>query len=526
MELIKKNIHMDYMKCKAATQITLEDDINVSDNKPDIMKMIFDKGMVQIEEMKVSTDHVQVTGKLKFAVLYISEDNDKKVCTIDGSLPFNEQVYLEGVKNGDPITIKDELEDLTIGLINSRKLSVQAVIGLKLCVEELYDEETAVDIMRDERMTPAEPIEYRKKTMEVSELAIQKKDVFRMKEEVQIPQSLPNIFELLWEKVCVDNVEFKAMEEKISIQGEMSAFFLYEAEGEDQSVRWHETIIPFSGMVECHGCKDCQIPDIDFAISHLDVEVRPDFDGEERVIGIELVMELQIKLYEQEQVEILADVYGIQSEVNTVTKEGQYKNLLIRNSGKVKVSEHIKIQTGGARILQLCHSEGEAQLDEAKIVENGIEITGSVLVKILYITNDDAMPFCATKGMMPFKHVIDVPDMHNQCDASIKLSVEQLNVAMIDSEEIDAKLVLNVNATVFCGLSEKIITDIHMSELDSNKLSDLPGIVVYIAKEGDTLWQIGKKYYVPITQIRETNALASDNLKAGDKLLVVKTLTK
>ena len=61
-----------------------------------------------------------------------------------------------------------------------------------------------------------------------------------------------------------------------------------------------------------------------------------------------------------------------------------------------------------------------------------------------------------------------------------------------------------------------------MAELDSSKMSNLPGMVVYMVKEGDNLWNIGKKYYVPVDAIRTLNDLDSDELKVGQKLLVVK----
>ena len=41
MELIKKNIHLDRIKCRASSQITLEDDRNVPDQKPDMERILF-----------------------------------------------------------------------------------------------------------------------------------------------------------------------------------------------------------------------------------------------------------------------------------------------------------------------------------------------------------------------------------------------------------------------------------------------------------------------------------------------------
>ena len=41
MELVRKNIHMDRIKGQASTQITLEDDINILDSRPDAGKLIY-----------------------------------------------------------------------------------------------------------------------------------------------------------------------------------------------------------------------------------------------------------------------------------------------------------------------------------------------------------------------------------------------------------------------------------------------------------------------------------------------------
>ena len=67
-----------------------------------------------------------------------------------------------------------------------------------------------------------------------------------------------------------------------------------------------------------------------------------------------------------------------------------------------------------------------------------------------------------------------------------------------------------------------MIRDIRVSDPDPEKLGSLPGIVAYIVREGDSLWDIGKRYYVPVSQIREINELAGDEIQPGEKLLIVK----
>ena len=78
------------------------------------------------------------------------------------------------------------------------------------------------------------------------------------------------------------------------------------------------------------------------------------------------------------------------------------------------------------------------------------------------------------------------------------------------------------STVVFKSVPVELISGVNVSDLDTGKMSSLPGMVVYMVKNGDNLWNIGKRYYVPVESLRELNALESDELKAGQKLLIVK----
>lgn len=520
MNLIKKNIHMDCLKSKASNQITLEEDFNLPDVKPDMDKIIFKEGDIRIEEVKASGDHVSVRGRLLASLLYASNDSGEQLARVQKEMPFEETVFLEGVESGDNVDYSYEIEDFSVSMINSRKASIRSIITIKLSVRELYDEEAATELYGDEEA------EYRKKYLDLAEIAICKKDIYRIRQEIEFPAGMPNIAQIIWNSIRISNLDFKALDGKISVQGELEAFFLFEGEGEERPIRFYETTMPFSGVVECSDCREIMIPDITWQVSHKEFEVRPDFDGEERVVALEMVLDLNIKMYEEEQVEILSDVYGVTKEITAVTLPGSFKSLLLKNEGKCRVADKLKIAPGAGKILQLMHSEAEAVLDETKIVEDGLELNGTLLINCLYITGDDKMPYFSLQGMLPFSYVMDVNGIDAKCTSNVAVSVEQLNVTMLDSEELEVKAVVRVHAIVFCEHKEDMITDIQVQELDMNKVKNLPSMVIYVAGKNDSLWQIGKKYYVSVKRIKELNGLSGDDLKEGDKLLIVKGVQK
>lgn len=514
MELIKRNIHMDRTKTQAVTQFTLEDDVNIPDTKPDVNALNLEKGELVVEEIRPGTDAVTVRGTLRFVLLYHTLEEGSSLVVLDGRLPFEEKVNLRGVVPTDTVVIDGEVEDLTVSMINSRKLNIQSLVTLTARVEELYDEEAPIAIHGDEKC------EYRRMPLNIAQIAICKNDIFRLKEEVTLPSNYPNIFQILWDNVSLGDVEFKVMEEKLTVSGDVHLFVLYEGEGEEHPVRAFETTIPFSGVLECHGCREGMLPDIRYRLGQRELTVRPDFDGEERSIGMELVLDIGIRIYEEENLEMISDIYGVSNEIETVTHPAQLRRLLSRVTGKTKVTNRIHVEAGS--VLQLLHSEGTVALEQQTIIENGILLQGSMQIKVMYITGEDEAPYGCAQAQIPYQYTLEVPDIAAEDMGKVHAEAEQLQVTMLDGEEMDVKAVLSFSTTVFKNIPVELINRVNVGELDSSRLNSLPGMVVYMVKDGDNLWNIGKKYYVPVDMLRELNALESDELRPGQRLLIVK----
>lgn len=516
MDLIKKNIHMDRIRANAVTQMTLEDDVNIPDSKPDVNSLNLEKGALVIEEIRPGTDMVTVRGKLAYSILYHTQEEGSSLVLLEGGVPFEEKINMQGVTLSDSVCVEGDVEDLTVGLINSRKLSIQSVITLHARVEELYDEEVPIGIHGEDA------VEYRKVLRKPAQIAIHKNDIYRIKEEISLPSGYSNIYQILWNTVSLGDVEFRIMEERVNLQGDVHLFVLYEGEGEEHPVRSFETTIPFSGSLDCHGCREGMIPDISYRPGGCELTIRPDFDGEERNLGLDLTMDIRIRIYEEEETEILTDIYGVTKEVNATTHSTNLQSLLSKVTGKMKVTDRIGVGSGKGAILQLLHSEGAVLQEHQQVVENGILVQGSLSVKVMYITGDDEAPYSLAKAQIPYEYTLEIPGIEAQDMGRVQARLEQLQVTMLDGTEMDVKAILAFQTTVFKMLPMELIGQVTVSDLDTAKLSSLPGMVVYMVKEGDNLWNIGKKYYMPVSSLRELNHLSSDELNVGQKLLIVK----
>lgn len=520
MELIKKNIHMNKLKCKTSLQLTLDDDFNVSDVKPDIAKIIKEQGTVKIHDVKIQNNKLMVKGSLHFNVLYLSDESSRPVHNISGEIPFDEMIHLEDSCMGGEAYVTNELEDLSTSLINSRKLNVQSIIRLHAVIEELCDEPTAISVSGDS------DVEFIQKTITVTDIAVDKKDIFRIKEQNQLPSTKGNVSDILYSNIELRNPEARLLDNKFSIKGEIIVFVLYSSEDEDNPVEFYETEIPFSGIIECNGCNENMIDNIMFSLGSKSIEVMPDTDGEERILDVEAMIELGIKIYGEETLDLLHDVYSPVRELTPLVNNAHYENLLIKNNSKIRLNDRVRVDASSPGILQICHASGDIKIDDIELVDGGIEVSGVLDVQILYICGDDKNPINSIKGITPFNQLIEVKGIQKSSIYQIKPGLEQLSVMMLDSQEIEVKASVGLNTIVFDSLTEPVITDIEVRNIDYNKIRSMPSIVGYVVKNTDSLWNIAKKYYTTVDRLKELNGLESDAIKPGDKLVIMKKVDK
>ena len=85
--------------------------------------MIVENGEIQIQNIKTMPDKMILKGSLFWRMAYLK---DRQNCTLDhmeGELPFEELVNMDGLTEEARIRVDCEMEDLRVTMIHSRKLA-------------------------------------------------------------------------------------------------------------------------------------------------------------------------------------------------------------------------------------------------------------------------------------------------------------------------------------------------------------------------------------------------------------------
>ncbi len=534
MQLNKIKLHSCTTFASAQSQITLDDDYNVPDYRPDIVKVLKEKGELHFDEVKAAAGAAWLKGRLVFRVLYRSDQENGKISCLKGEIPFQEKLNMDGVQEYDVIQASGEIEDLTIGVIHSRKISVRAVILLKTEEPREKEEELCVGAEADDGC------EKRYRNTDILQLVCRKRDQCRQKSEITLPSSKPNVQEILWKSLEIRNLETKAGQDGVKLSGEVLVSVLYQEEEETDRIQWYETVIPLDCGVECAaGAEADIIYKVKAEPASMELEVKPDYDGEERVLVLELVMNLDIRIWKEQEISMLEDIYSLKKEIIPVRTGVTLQHISVKNDSQCRLTEQMELAESQEKILQICSCEGTVHLENTELTGQGVRAEGILVTELLYITTDDQMPIGSAREIYPFEQFIEIPqqtvrternkpegpetlEQKNKLQTELDCRISQLSAVMLDQDHVEIKAVIGLNLLAFEQEQIDNITDTCEEPLDMEQLQKRPGLVGYIAKDGDSLWSIAKENHTTVEDILRDNHRTDEDLRRGEKILIVK----
>ena len=214
-------------------------------------------------------------------------------------------------------------------------------------------------------------------------------------------------------------------------------------------------------------------------------------------------------------------MYGITKEIETQCKDGSFMNLLQRDSGKTRIKERIELNN--TNLMALIHHEETAMLEDVEVEGSEMTVMGNIHLRCLYTTGDEMTGYGYMEKDFPFTYTLDIGNVEGKAiSQDIRISIEQMELTVLDSSQMECNGAVAITILVFEEKKEPIIIGASVSELDGEKMKSLPGMVIYVVKEGDSLWQIGKEYYISVDAIKAINGLTKDEIQPGDKLLLMK----
>ena len=515
MELIKKQIQNYTSKVKNVMQFTLDDTINVPENLLDIERLVLVKGNVVIEEIQAMVDRFQVKGNLNYQILYLADKESSTFDSMSGKVPFVEYINADGTKETDYIEVHASINDITVAMLHSRKLSLKALIGIDYQVKEMetFDAVTSIE---DEGGA-----EVLGGSISMMSLAVQDKKPLSIEEQVEIPNNKPDIYQVIWKSMTMTNPQIKAEDGYLLVTGNLCVFVVYTAEEEGMPIQYFTMEIPFERRVDESASTADMISGSVLGLDQYHITVVPDDKGQDRILELTADFTVEIKLYGEEELSLIQDAYSPDMMIEPQWKEFSLQHLLMRNCAKTRVSETIDMPKKQS-VLQICYTEGSVSIEETKRTPKGIAVDGVLSAQVIYLNKDDNGALSSSTFDIPFTSEIEVNGMDKDVTYSIVPYIDQIQAVQLSDSQLEIKAEISLELLAFANEKAKAVLDMNIKPVNLEEKMKLPGITCYIVKQGDSLWSIAKRNYTTVDRVKEINKLESDMIYPGDKLVILK----
>ncbi|MCL2566289.1 MAG: DUF3794 domain-containing protein [Defluviitaleaceae bacterium] len=516
-ELVKQKLVLDQSVGTELTQILLEGDIIVPDIKPDMAIMLQADAKLAIERTEILADRVNFVGKLYIQVLYLARGEEKRVHSISLSSPVDDFINIDGIASDMWVDIKPDIATLDFRMINDRKINYKAIVEVSVKAETTQVFEVVVDIAD----LPSN--QQLKNNLTLNKSVTNKADRFVIKDNIATPQGKANIREILQTNIEVGNQDVRVQNGKVNIFGDLLVTTLYKGENDENIIEFMEHEIPFNGNIEIAECREDMFADCIFSLSDQHVQIKPDEDGEDRLVEIEVAVSVNCKVSATISIEVLEDAHMINKQLDMARTLVKYNKLISRNKNQSTIKEVISLAENCPDILQIFRVKGKVSTDDVKILSDKVVVEGAIETDILYIAESDDTPLYSHKAMIPFRQIIEMKGATADMFVNLTASVDHVGFNMLSDREVELRFLISFNASVSKGMEASMVSDIVFNDMERYVLDSMPGIILYVVQNGDSLWKIAKDYNTSIDEISAINEIENpDKIFPGQKLLILK----
>jgi hypothetical protein len=266
--------------------------------------------------------------------------------------------------------------------------------------------------------------------------------------------------------------------------------------------------------------------DTQIGVKRHNITVKPDADGEDRVLEIEVELGAIVKVHSQDDIDVIEDAHCINKVLRVEKQPVKCPRLVCRNKNQAPIKEIVQLGGECPDMLQIFLVKAKPFIDDTKIIEDKVVVEGFIDVDILYVAEDDATPLYSYKSVVPYRQIIETKGAAPGMECELAANIDHVAFNMLSDREVELRLLLGFNTRVIHTRDINVIKDITFEDMAREDIDGMASMTVYVVQPGDNLWKIAKKYNTSIDEIVDVNEIENqDKIFPGQKLLILKKVS-
>lgn len=551
---------VEMVPCKPV-MIRVEEDILVPDVKPDLESILSMDGALQFTERDG-----KISGDLILQTLYVPQGKgaEQTVVDMESRIAFRQETSLvvgaESAAAGGAgclgVKADARIESLEHSVVNERKYRVKAVISVEGRRYQRRELELFGGLKDDD-------VQLLQETMTVTDVALRKSEPLELEEELPLSDSFPEPETILRCDVTLVENHKQINRDKAVVSGTVYYTIMYLPRTEAQTAKGNEPaakgpnaadepilfqtkseftqFVPLGrkGDADMGRGSQTETPSgrLFFRVQKASAEPKESDGGIKNSIHVKVEGETFLELYREVERRVVTDAYHHQKELAFDTETVELMQLSPCGIGETTVREVIGIPEQISGVKSLTFLSGALKNVNSHIEGGKNVVEGQVEAHFVCLSDDEKpTPFDMVR-QIPFRAALDLPvGMSGSAGTAAaaaspliaaplpdnEVILRELRYDRLNDRQIEVNASVQVNGAVIRKKQCPLIHNVGFVE-ETGPQQERPGLVLYIARRGDTLWKIARKYRTTMEAVAKINGIeAGAPLEAGTKLLIVK----
>lgn len=502
MQLIRESIELEQPLGTGRSHAQVEGEVTLPGGLREETRVLAAHAMAIAEGAEALQDRASVSGRVVFHVLYTQGDPTKinaieasadftHLCELPGSQPrakVTPQVQVERVEargSGGRLMMKATIAVLTRAVLDS---PVEAVVGVNGTDDaELKTQET----------------------VHVRTVAQGSGDVL-LREEFELPASL-QITDTLYATAVPKLTETTGGLGRIGLNGSVTLEAVHASALPGRPLVTTRHSFPFIQSVEAAGEEGEKL---DGCVTVKDVAVASQEMGDgQRTLRAEVLLGLQGWANREETIRLMTDAYTTQGDdLRPVSRELTCRRGDQRSQTAESAKLTLHLPDSAPPVRTMLAAFVNPVMTETEQNAGRLTVAGVMQTTLLYMTDDSQTPVSVhQEALFRVTFAAQADDA-----ALLTLTAEEAEALPVTSDRVELRCILRLNIDGAVAQPLQLVTDVQC--VPAEKPTE--DIVLYFVQPGETLWDIARRYRLPVCSVQALNPELTGEPRTGQGIVV------
>ena len=490
-------------------QTKIEGSTILSDEYTDINRILFADAYANINRYETVGAEVECEGAVRFNIAYV--DAEEEMGRAEVVCKFVQRVPAAGDGHG-AVEISTDTYDIICRLDGGRQIGVQCAVELQ--AKARRSEETKYI---EDAFGGAQVLKSEHKCMVAKSRA---KGDCGMREEVELNNRVPAAERVISNDPSVVIKEVQCSDDTIFVAGDVVVYTILYTKDEYEPCVQTMNVFPFSQALKAEFAKPDMMGIATGEVKECYVRLQENAMGEKRILQYELVLDLSAEAYMEQKHQLVDDAYSTDEKLECIREERRFVSKIEQSSCTSVVRSELSLPEGKSEMAKICAVSAKPIVIDTEKVQGQIRVAGILELNVVYISAEDGK-INAFSSEQPFEVFDNDELLDGELEACV--CIESIAFTMQSSTEMEVKLTLKVNITAKQICTCNVVTSMEEGEKYSD---ESPAIRICIIREGERLWDIGKRMHISLNDLYACNPDLTENPPANSRVMVYSHLAK